>query len=370
MNTRMETRFGHLSVTVDSVSRHLRDHAPIEIRDSKMRLVDHQGGNHDFDLLPGFYQVSAVLEDGLEHTGLVEIKQDQDAKIKLPAPQELDVDDEEEISGTFKILNLPRKRSNEQPRYSQKFASTQETRPDAGGFLDAEVLSVAGASLVRQTHKVWIFECKKNGSAVPTATMRLGKRKSVVSLPTSQPSDIGPITCAVRVDNSPTGPRATAWISPERVVANAFMNMLASGQLRHAVDMAGGAADLVRQKYRDPTGAMLGALILHKVDQLDDYEPWIENMVRDFSWIPDGKILLASLLVKRQEDRDRAWQLLQEASEQRILYTESYSILLGLLRRWPREDESVARQEIIAELAWHSPYIDWDSICLSRVVPG
>ena len=84
----------------------------------------------------------------------------------------------------------------------------------------------------------------------------------------------------------------------------------------------------------------------------------------------DGKILLASLLVNRQENLDRAWQLLQEASEQRILYTESYSILLGLLRRWPREDESVSRQEIIAEVAWHSPYIDWDSICLSRVVPG
>jgi hypothetical protein len=148
------------------------------------------------------------------------------------------------------------------------------------------------------------------------------------------------------------------------------MNMLASGQLRHAVDMAGGVADLFRQKYRDPTGAMLGALILHKVGQLDNYEAWIENIVSDFSWIPDGKILLASLLISRQENLARAWQLLQEASEQRILYTESYSILLGLLRRWPREDESVSRQEIIAELAWHSPYIDWDSICLSRVVPG
>ena len=78
----------------------------------------------------------------------MEVRPDEFANIRLPAPQELDHDDEEEISGTFKKLNLSRKRSDEQPRYSQKFASIQETMTDKGMFLDAELLSVAGASLV------------------------------------------------------------------------------------------------------------------------------------------------------------------------------------------------------------------------------
>ena len=59
-----------------------------------------------------------------------------------------------------------------------------------------------------------------------------------------------------------------------------------------------------------------------------------------------------------------------EASQQRMLYAESYSILLDLLRRWPREHRFAAHAETVAELARHSPHIDWDSICLSHTEEG
>ena len=368
MNTPMETKSGRLSVTVESESNHLRYDAPIEIRDSKMRPVGQSEDGRNFDLHPGFYQVSAVLEDGRKHTRMVEVKQDERANIELRAPEEREYEVDLDATVKEEKLDLSQMRRFERPRFTQKIDSIRVT--DEGGSSAAELLDVAGASILQQSHNTWVFGSEENGSAVATATLRLGSRKTVISLPTSQPNDLGPVTCAVRIDESATGPRATAWISPERVVANAFMNMLASGQLRHAADMADGAVELFRQKYNDPTGATLGALILHKVDRLENYMEWIENIVRDFGWIPDCKILLASIFVKKRKHLDRAWELAQEASQQRMLYAESYSILLDLLRRWPRENRSPSHEGAVAELARHSPHIDWDSICLSHTEEG
>lgn len=367
MSNSAKTKLGFLEVSVDSDSDQLRYNAPVEVRDSKMRVVDLPGSNRNFELQPGLYQVSAVLEDGQEHTRLVEVRSDEKSNIELSAPEELHIEVEFETGDTTKGLKFSRAQSYETPRFTQKIESIIESPPeDNGAVPDAEFIEAKGASLIRQTRKLWLFESDGSEEAVPTAEMRVGDRNIVISLPTSQPADFGPVTCAVRVDYSPTGPRATAWISPERTVANAFMNMLASGELWHAARSADEAVELFRQKYRDPTGATLGALILNKVGRLEPYIDWVENIVADFGWIPDGKVLLASLLVHQRSDLDRAWQLAQEATQARMLYTESYSILLDLLRRWPLELEAGDHMDVLATLAQASPYMDWDSICFSH----
>jgi hypothetical protein len=84
---------------------------------------------------------------------------------------------------------------------------------------------------------------------------------------------------------------------------------------------------LLAEKYSDPTGAALGALILYKVGRLGGWTGWVENLVRDFEWLPDGKILLANLLFDRKERTELALQLALRASRQTILYnTESFSL--------------------------------------------
>jgi len=235
---------------------------------------------------------------------------------------------------------------------------------EAAPATTAALLDLKCAKVVRQTRTLWILEWSGSSNAVATATLQIGERRTEISLPTSPPMT-GPSLCAVRIDESPTGAHATAWISPERTVANALQNMLASGNLSSAASMADQATELLGDKYSDPTGAVLAALILRKVGRLARLESWMENLARDFAWIPDGKVLLAALLVDRRASLDRAFALALETAGQRMLYSESYSILLDLLRRWPGEAHRTERATAIAGLAAHSPYIDWNSSCLS-----
>jgi hypothetical protein len=153
------------------------------------------------------------------------------------------------------------------------------------------------------------------------------------------------------------------------VVANALQNMMAAGYMFKAADMAKDAVGLLRDKYDDPTGAALGALILYKFGRLGSWQSWMENLVRDFDWLPDGKVMLAKLLYDADTDRDRALELAIRASSQRMLYSESYSILLDMLRRWPRAVDEMARKEAVDRLASRASYIDWESICLSQIEP-
>ena len=57
-----------------------------------------------------------------------------------------------------------------------------------------------------------------------------------------------------------------------------------------------------------------------------------------------------------------------QAGAQRMLYTESYSLLLDLLRRWPDKTDHEARYQAMDRLASTASQIDWDSICLSEVI--
>ena len=50
----------------------------------------------------------------------------------------------------------------------------------------------------------------------------------------------------------------------------------------------------------------LGGLTLHRYGRLRERQDWIENLARDFAWIPDGRILLAALLMNDRECFARA----------------------------------------------------------------
>jgi len=149
-------------------------------------------------------------------------------------------------------------------------------------------------------------------------------------------------------------------------VANALQNMMASGYVLDAAGVADQAVELLGAKYQDPTGAALGGLILLKTGRLARWTSWIENLARDFGWIADGKVLLASLLAKEDDERGRALELAMEASQQRLLFSESFSLLLDLLRRWSKGEERDRRHQAIKGMLSRIPDIDWESICLNH----
>jgi hypothetical protein len=383
--TKQPTKFGSLHVSVESDSVYFGNNTPVEIRDASMNLVAREQSNRIFKLPEGMYQVSAVLEDGREHSRLVEVRGDENIPVQLgtraPAPTTAaaasvtvagasDVAASADSSHAYAVAKSSAAQLRNS-RYTQKADAPDDesSSPDESPVTATALLEVKGAKLVRQARNVWTFECVASLDAVATATLQIGERRTEISLPTSPPT-MGPNPCAVRIDESPSGAHATAWISPERTVANGLQNMVASGYLSSAASMADQASELLRDKYSDPTGAALAALILRRVGRLTRHQSWIENLARDFAWMPDGKILLATLLVDRRDSLDRALRLALEAAKQRMLYTESYSILLDLLRRWPQEGDRRACLDAIAGLAAYSPYIDWNSNCLSRCMEG
>jgi hypothetical protein len=360
MNNSTLSNFGQLSVDVDSTSFYFSNSSPVKIRDGMMRLIRYEENVRNFDLEPGLYQVSAVLEDGHEHKSIVEIKPGQQSSVTIRKPEELiGPDERRKKRQLFKPYY-------ETPNFTQKIESLDDNLDqDTLTDVDVEIFEIKGAQIVRETNMLWILNCPTEINSVAIVKLRIGDNETIISLPTSKKGSGADNYCALRIDSSPSGAIASAWISPERTVANAFQNMLASGQILPAMSMADKAIELLRYKYSDPTGAVLGALILNKFGRLAERKSWVRNLARDFAWIPDGKILFAKLKVNGRTDLDTALRLAIESSKQRILYTESYSILLDMLRRWPSEDDSAIRNEAIADLASHSPFVDWDSICLS-----
>jgi hypothetical protein len=232
------------------------------------------------------------------------------------------------------------------------------------------LISLSGAHRLEEQQNPWMIKCDNQVSEVPTAKVAVGNEEYVISLPTSPHDSPAYNSCVVTLETIYSKQHVVAWISPSRTVANAIQNMMASNEYHKAREMAGEATELLRSKYVDPTGATLGALVLHKFGLLSEKLSWLENLVRDFAWIPDAKILLAATLIQQakltESERDRAFQLALEASEQRILYTESFSLVLDLLRRWPdQEHEPTLRKQAISRLAYQSAMIDWDSICMN-----
>ena len=90
------------------------------------------------------------------------------------------------------------------------------------------------------------------------------------------------------------------------------------------------------------------------------------------SWLPDGQILYAALLMKDPdpERQHEGLDLLLPATTKRPLYTDGLSLAMELLRRWPDDESLPARTDRLAYLASYSAYADWDSINLSVDITG
>lgn len=347
---------GTLRVNLKSDSYFISENMPIEVRDSKMALIHRTNNEREFELPVGLYEVSAFLEDGRKHSQLVQVKEGENTPVEFSidtAYQSKSVrqisEDEPETLSVADLITQP----DEEPTY----------------HVPIQLIEVDGAALEHQTPTGFVFKCTNEPNSVPTALMLFGDKQYKMSLPLSNDSRKPEgNTCVVGIEQTKAGPHLHAWIAPARTIANTLQNMLASGYVIHAGEVADNAVDLLRYKYSDPTGAALGALILYKVGRLKSRVSWVENLTRDFDWLPDGKVLLA--ILNFPHNKDEALDYALKASQQRMLYTESYSLLLGLLRRWPQGYEDNQIKEAIKRLSLNSPYIDWDSICLSHSIEG
>ena len=352
---------GNVSVEIISDSTFFGYSVPIEIRDSQLRMV-RSTFQRQFSLPAGLYEVSAVLEDGRRYQQLLQVQEGQAVSARLGFRESIPA-----AVGALEVSS-PDTYIYQRPSYTQRMDSITEVSYEVAAGPTAELIEVSGASMLRQSRLLWVFAAENPLDAVPSALIGYGERKFRISLPISPEHGFPENSCVVKIEETRSGVHANAWIANERTMANALQNMLASGHMLDAANMASKAVDLLQDKYSDPTGAALGSLILYKVGRLEDRISWLENLARDFDWLPDGKVLLARLLHDNEATRERALDLAIKASSQRMLYSECYSLLLDLLRRWPRALDRADRRQASGSLAAYAADIDWESICLSQVL--
>jgi len=131
------------------------------------------------------------------------------------------------------------------------------------------------------------------------------------------------------------------------------------------------ASRLLADKYEDPAAATLGGLTLHRLGHLTERADWVENLARDFPWLPDGQVLLAALLLEHadRDELNRGLQLLLAASQRRPMYTDGISLMMELLRRWPDEGSEPSRRARLQGLAGTTKDLDWNAVSLTVYQP-
>jgi hypothetical protein len=363
---------GNLTISVGSESVFLGRAVPIEVRDSRHRLVDRTTSFNTLKLAPGLYEISAVLQDGRRHSATVDVVAGKQTPVTLMADEGATAEPDassyvaESSASVPNNINLG---SIPQNRLTRRMFEQPDADVQSVATVDASLVEARGATLVRQTRTLHIFQCLPSINEVPTAEFAVGGRHLVTSLPISPEGGSPSGSCAVRFEAVGSRVRAQAWITPQRTVANALQNMLASDYLLQAARVADEAAELLSSKYEDPTGAALGALLLYKTGQLARLENWVGNLARSFDWLPDGKILLARLQTDRERPSPQMLDLCLQAAKQRLLFAECHALLLELLRCWPGSENADARANAVAQLSSFAPYVNPDSICFSHWVP-
>ena len=171
------------------------------------------------------------------------------------------------------------------------------------GAVEATLTGTTACALLTQDAGGWTFGPDQVLTAVPTATFRLDGRDWTASLPLNpQGRKEDEATCRVELDLTASLPRLGVRFTEQRRVGRAVDGMLRHHEVMAGAELLDQAASLLLAKYSDPASAALGGLTLHRYGRLRERQDWIENLARDFAWIPDGRILLAALLMNDHDD--------------------------------------------------------------------
>lgn len=339
---------GDLKLALESKLHYGGKDVRVEIRDSDLILVEPATTKRRFSLPIGLYEVSAVLEDGKRTTQVVEVVDRHLTEIKL-------------------VPNLPFQPAA--PSKDSDFRSAEDLREAQPVRANMELVDASSRVTIYAEESHWIIRLSEAVEQVAIATIRRADTTLQASLPISAGDHRFSVTCHVKRDAVASLKPLQVNISQSRSIASAMEGMVGAGQIESAARLAGEAIKTLLEKFVDPTGAALAALILHKAGRLKGRQLQLVQMIERFDWLPDGKILLASQLVRDPDMRDFALQLACDASKQRILFTETFSLLLDLLRYWPSDGEISARNEALSRLGKLAPLVDWRSTYLCNVLP-
>jgi len=347
---------GKLSVQLKSESYFLDSNLPFEVRDAHHRLVEKYTGGNSMQLPAGLYTVEAVLPDGGRESQVVQVEADGESTLTFSAEPP-----------------LPAK------QYMSRSVSGGASRGSrTRGFeqLSSHTLQLQDVNeceLAEEGSDGWLFvPISGTPQSTPWARFSVGMHhRVVVSLPLNPCGGFPDNSCTVQAFATRDEVTFKTSFHTERHVATAIQGMLLSGGIVRGANVIAEASDLLLGKYQDPSAAALGGLTLHRLGHLQKRQGWVENLAQDFQWIPDARVLLASLLADDDDpaERERGYRKLIEASRLRPLYTDGLSLLLETLRRWPDPDRATwdERRERLEAISSLASRIDWNALSLTEL---
>lgn len=337
---------GVLSVTIKSRLNIGGTNTEIIIRDHTLAILFRCKKKRDFELLPGIYEVSTLKDSGEKSEDIVTIKPNQTTilDLHLKSPESIDShlkDDDFQVWNKDRAIYLN----------SEAFALHKASE-------GLEINQIGDQMVVRHTGEM---------REVSTITVLCNDEFQKFSLPLSSGTHRRSVFCHLLTDTLNSSGRPRVRLSQGRTVASAMERLYEDNRILSAANIARSSLDYLTTNIEDPTGVLIGALALFKSDQLKNNIEWLESFNEKYKWLPDGKILLAYLI--SDEFPERSIALAIEASEQTILYRDTFSILLNFLRQWP-DKGSLPRKSALSCLGEISPYVDWKSTYLSYALPS
>ncbi|MFO1495635.1 MAG: hypothetical protein U1F26_13365 [Lysobacterales bacterium] len=369
---------GKLTVDVQTPSQLLGDTWTFEVRDARMRRVGSIGRGGALEVDPGLYRVSTVLEDGSEHEELVGVSAGETSVARFAAgsasadtsePSAESADSAGSVLEGLDLLQLSDWNADVSsrrgsPLFQLASAASQRRlirRPEHQATVTADSdLRIESIGARR-----WRVYAAQEGAH--TARVDIDPRAWRLSLPTAEPGGPRPsVELDLYLEGKEWRPRAriAAW----RTVASSLQSLLGERQMERAFAVADRAAMLLAEKYQDTVGAILGALLLQRMQRLASYRSWLDHLAQRFPYWPDAAILGAVLdgESEQSEVRDRGLAALLEASTQRPCFTESYSLLLDHLRRWPDAARAEERSRALYALTERYGEVDWDALTFTH----
>ena len=352
------------------------------VRDSSLSVVHTGELGSGVRLQSGLYSVEFLGSSGAAESRVVKIDPGQTASVTTVSADPV----------TARTHVKPRPYSHDPIRpngprdghYALRLDNLRDREAGAGRFEDllvpvrrdpsarVDLLYGDGWTTATETAAGWVFRPESGMHAVSTAVFQWGDAQWKVSLPLNQGHQGG--TCEVR----PLAelPRATqqrtapvhAGFGADRDVAATLEGRLLHNTEASDPGLLEEATQLLQRKYRDPAAAALGGLVLHRLGGLRSTTTWLENLARDFDWLPDGRILLAAVLSESptRSENQRALKLLLGAAARRPMYTDALALALDMLMRWPGR-VTPARRKASAALSALAARADWSSIFLATI---
>nr|WP_321358944.1 hypothetical protein [uncultured Hyphomonas sp.] len=246
----------------------------------------------------------------------------------------------------------------------QKRRSTRKKTSD-----NITLKAVEGAVGYRSSETQWVFE--PDGPTIPVAIFETPSEEYRLHLPTNPLDGFPANGCSV--DFYQSGGKVNGVecrVLPARHAAFALQEWWRNNELLQISKVAAEARQLLLGKYEDPSAALMGALILYRLDRLEDHMDWLENLARDFAWLSDARILLEIMHIRMGGFTDDSLRSILEHAHARMLYTETYSNLIHLLRYGAKEtaaNEAFERQRraILGRIAERTVSIDWSAMSLT-----